>query len=90
VSVWDGGASQVCSPPVLKTPINTHVESLRGWGSFLVGVTVIAVKSKEEAQAGPFHTRGVGVIQGTSLATTSGTVTDATGLWVWASSDLMV
>jgi hypothetical protein len=40
-----------------------------------------SAESEEKAQAGLCRTRGVGVIQRMLLATTSGIVTDATGLF---------
>jgi C4-dicarboxylate transporter len=59
-------------------------------GGFREGVTNVgavdtlvlqSAKSEKKAQAGLFRTRGVGVIQRMLLATTSGIITDATGLF---------
>jgi hypothetical protein len=97
VSIRYRGASEVCSPPMLKDTVDPHVESLRRGRSFCEGITDIGTvdalvlegaKSEEEAQAGLFHAGGVGAVKSTNLATTSRTVTDATGLLVWASSVL--
>jgi hypothetical protein len=80
----------VCIPPVLEDAVDPHVECLRRWRGFRKGVTnistvdtlvLLGAKSKEKAQTGLFHTRGVGVIQSTYLATSSGTVADATSLF---------
>mgnify|MGYP002809507245 CR=1 FL=1 len=80
----------MCSPPVLKDMVDPHVESLRRGRIFCEGITDIGTvdalvregaKSEEEAQAGLFHAGGVGVVKSTNLATTSRTVTDATGLF---------
>jgi hypothetical protein len=80
----------VCSPPVLKDTVDLHVEDRSRWRGFREGVTNVSTvdalvfhsaKSEEKAQAGLLDARGVGVVQSTDLATASGTVTDATGLF---------
>jgi hypothetical protein len=61
---------------MLKDTVDPHVESLRRGRSFCEGITDIG-------------TVDALVLEGaTNLATTSRTVTDATGLLVWASSVL--
>jgi hypothetical protein len=78
VSIRYRGASEVCSPPVLKDMVDPHVESLRTGWSFCEGITDIgtvdalvleSAKSEEEAQAGLFHAGGVGVVKSTNFAT---------------------